>query len=111
MSSVGVTLTGLDDLEASLAAVVQALRDPETAEAATRLVAASSRPLVPTDTRTLVQSERVTVTATGARLEYTARYSVIVQARQPWLGAGITDAVPRLVDLYETKVLEAWERA
>jgi hypothetical protein len=108
MTSVSVSLTGLDDLEASLASVVQALRDPATAEAATRLVAEAGRPLVPVASGTLVRSERVLVTAAGASLTYTAPYSVIVQARQPWLGEAISSAVPRLVDLYDTKVQNAW---
>ena len=53
-------------------------------------------------------SATVTRTGTGAALVYAAPYAVIVQASQPWLGAGITAAVPQLEALYARQVTEAW---
>lgn len=108
MTTFGVDLGGVESLDAALAAVAKVLTDPLTAEAGTDLIAASARPLVPTDSGALVTSERVTATGSGARLVYTARYSVIVQARQPWLGAGISGAIPQLLALYENQVQDAW---
>lgn len=102
MTGFGVHLEGLDALEASLAAVVQALQDPETADDVARMVAAEAQP--PVLTGALARSESVS----GGRLVYAAPYAVIVHARQPWLGAAISDVVPRMVDLYAVKVQEAW---
>lgn len=103
-----VDLEGVDDLEASLAAVAHVLQDPQTAEAGTRLIAESARPLVPREVGTLAASDVVTVRGNGARLTYQATYSVTVQARQPWLGAGIRAALPDLLALYDREVQEAW---
>lgn len=109
MTTLGVDLEGVPTVEASVAALVAALQDPATAEAATHLVAASSRPLVPVGaTGRLAASEQVARTSTGAALVYGARYAVFVQASQPWLGEGITRAVPDLVALYERQAVEAW---
>ncbi len=104
----GATAAGVDTVVSAADAVVRVLQDPATAEAGTSLIAASARPLVPTASGRLRASETVSARGSGAQLTYTARYSVIVQARQPWLGEAITNAVPRLVDLYETQVLDAW---
>lgn len=109
MGSVGVDLTGLDDLQASLVAVTEALRDPATAQAAARLVAGAATP--PTDTGRLAASEQVSATATGARLEYAAPYAVIVHAAQPWLGEAITATVDQLVALYAETTHTAWQQA
>jgi hypothetical protein len=108
MTTMAVDVEGVPAVEASVAAVVAVLQDPATAEAATYLVAAAARPLVPVATGYLAASERVTRTAAGASLVYGAPYAVIVQASQPWLGAGITAAVPELTALYDAQVLEAW---
>lgn len=108
MTTLGVDLEGVPTVEAAVAAVVAVLQDPATAEAATHLVAASARPLVPVDTGRLAASEQVIRTGGGAALVYSARYAVIVQARQPWLGAGITAAVPELEALYARQATEAW---
>lgn len=101
-------LSGLETVDAAVAAVVQVLTDPATAEAGAQLIAAGARPLVPVDKGTLLASERVLVSGTGAQLVYAARHAVFVQASQPWLGEGITRAVDQLVDLYATRVLDAW---
>lgn len=108
MNTMAVEVEGVPTVEAAVAAVVAVLQDPATAEAATNLVAASARPLVPFLTGFLVASEQVVRTGSGAALLYTAPYAVIVQARQPWLGAGITAAVPALENLYATQVEQAW---
>lgn len=103
-----VEFTGLDELDAARAAVLAALTDPATAEAGTRLVAAGARPFIPHDTGKLAGSELVTPRGTGAALIYTAPYSVFVQASQPFLGQGVSAAVPQLVELYATAAVEAW---
>lgn len=108
MTTMAVEVAGVPTVEASVAAVVAVLQDPATAEAATLLVAAAARPLVPVATGQLAASEQVTRTGSGAALVYAAPYAVLVQASQPWLGAGITAAVPELEALYARQVLEAW---
>lgn len=108
MTELSVSLTGLDAVDASVAAVIQALTDPQTAQAGAELIAASARPLVPHDSGELAASERVGQSGTGAQLVYAARHAPIVHARQPWLGEAITAAVPELEQLYERQVTEAW---
>jgi hypothetical protein len=110
MTSVDVELSGLEQLDAAIAAVVAVLTDPATAEAGAQLIAAATRPHVPTETGKLAASELVTVTGTGAQLVFAAPYSVFVQASQPFLGLGVSAAVPQLVDLYGDKAVEAWTR-
>jgi hypothetical protein len=105
MTTMSVDLEGVPAVEASLAAVAAALQDPDTAEAAVRLVQSSADPLVPRAKGTLAASAQTT----GPRLVYAAPYSAIVQSRDPWLGAGITEAVPRILALYETQAVQAWD--
>lgn len=98
MTNLGVDLEGVPTVEASVAAVVAALQDP-----------ASARPLVPVGaTRKLSSSDQVARTGTGATLVYAVPYAVFVQASQPWLGEGITRAVPDLVAMYERQATQAW---
>lgn len=104
MTSLAASVDGVATVEASVAAVVAAVQDPATLAAVVELVAAESAPHVPVDTGRLAGSRQTT----GSRLVWAAPYAVIVHARQPWLGAGITAAVPRIVDLYETRVTQAW---
>lgn len=103
-----VALEGLDTVEASVAATVAALQDPELALAAARLVEVQASPLIPRDTGRLAASQQVTVAGAGAALVYAAPYAVFVQASQPWLGAAISKAVPGIVGLYEERVRETW---
>lgn len=103
-----IAVGGLEDLDRAITDTVQVLTAPATAQAATQLVAAAGRRLVPRDTGKLAASESVTPTATGAQLVYAARYAPIVQASQPWLGAAITAALPALVELYGTAAADAW---
>jgi hypothetical protein len=105
MTSLSVELEGVPTVEAALAAVVAALQDPDNVEAAARLVKTSTDPHVPRLRGVLAASAQVT----GPRLVYAAPYSAIVQARTPYLGAGITDAVARILALYETQVTQAWD--
>lgn len=109
MGDIGVELRGLDTLQASLAAVTDALTDPATAAEAARLVAGVATP--PVDKGGLAASAQVAATATGASLVYAAPYAVIVHASQPWLGEAITATVPQLIDLYERNTITAWEQA
>lgn len=104
MSGFAVALSGLDDLDAALAAVVDVLTDPATEAAGAQLVAAGARPFIPRDTGKLAASEQVA----GGQLVYAVPYSAIVSASQPWLGAGISASLDALVDLYARKALEAW---
>lgn len=106
--TLSVDLEGLDTLEASVAATVAALQDPELALSTAKLIAVEATPLVPRDTGKLAASQLVTLSGSGAELVYTAPYSVIVQARQPWLGRSITQAVPRIVELYADQAVQAW---
>lgn len=108
MTELSVGLSGLDDLDDSIAAVIQALTDPQTAARAAALIAASARPLVPVDTGELAASERVGQSGTGAQLVYAARHAPIVHARAPWLGEAITAAVPELEQLYARQATDAW---
>lgn len=103
-----VELSGLEDLEAAIAAVQAALTDPATADKAAQLLAAGIRPFIPRDTGRLAASELVVAHGSGAHLEYAVPYSVFVQASQPFMGRGISAAVDQLVQLYATQALEAW---
>lgn len=109
MSSFAVEVTGLDELDAAIAAVTAVLTDPATAVEGALLIERAARP--PRDKGTLDASAAVVATATGAQLVYPVPYSAIVHARHPWLGAAITASVTELVDLYETKVMDAWASA
>lgn len=102
MSGLGVALEGLPAVEASVAAVVDALQDPATAAEAANLVRVAASP--PRDTGRLADSAQVV----GSELVYAVPYSVIVHTSQPWLGDAVSSIIPDLVNLYETRALEAW---
>jgi hypothetical protein len=104
VTSLGVELSGQEQLDTAVAAVTEVLTAPALAAEAVQLVHSAARPVTPTDTGQLAASAMVA----GAQLVYAAPHAVFVSASQPWLGDAIAAAVPLIEDLYATRVTEAW---
>ena len=98
----GITVRGVDEVQAGLLKAADDLADPRAAhDEAARIIAAAARP--PIDTGRLNASIRV-LGPPGARVGSNVRYAAIVEGRTGFLRRAVKSTEPQWMAAYERAV-------